>query len=688
MRVSLDWIREFVDLTAGPEEIAHRLTMAGLEIEGMEHIDGDIVMEVNVTPNRPDCLSILGIAREVSSVFGAPLKLPKTEIEGQAGSSGVQVVIDDPDLCARYTGRSILGVSVAESPDWMTKKLEKCGIRAINNIVDITNYVLLELGHPLHAFDADRISGKRIRVARAGKERSIITLDGVERKLDEDMLLIWDADAPVAIAGVMGGEGSSVTDATKNIFLESAHFLPSSIRKSSKALGLKSESSYRFERGTDRVFLENALNRAALLMAEVAGGTIRDIVDAYPVEFRPAEITVPYRKVNALIGINIPNAQMLSLLNRIGIRTEDRGDEFIAFPPAFRGDICDPVDIIEEVTRCYGYDNIPARVPRTVLSDGVLNTKERTVQSIREAVRKSGFNEVCNFSFMNSADLDILSLARNDQEYRRRHVTLKNPLRQEECLMRTTLMPSLIRNFLYNQSRGVRDIRLFEMSRVFIDWGEQLPGEGVRLAGIFFQDTTPVIWKDAVQPFYLVKGAIEALFAEIRLKESTFLPSEETFLHSGKSADIYCGNTKLGYVGELGPQVIERLDIKAHKPSVVVFEIDVDRLLEHPDRKIVYRQIPRYPSIERDIALILDEHISSADVLNLFRSYQSDIIECVELFDYYKGKNIPKDKISLGVRVTYRSKERTLTEGETEAVHSAVVDFVTAKTGATVRGSA
>ena len=688
MRVSLHWIREFVAVTAGAEEIAHRLTMAGLEIEGVEHIDGDIVMEVNVTPNRPDCLSILGIAREVSSVFGVPLKLPKTEIGGQVRPPDVQVVIDDPDLCARYTGRLILGVSVAESPDWMKKKLEKCGIRAINNIVDITNYVLLELGHPLHAFDADRISGKRIRVARAGQKKSIITLDGVERKLDEDMLLIWDAETPVAVAGIMGGEGSSVTGATKNIFLESAHFLPSSIRKSSKALGLKSESSYRFERGTDRVFLEQALNRAALLMAEVAGGTISDILDAYPGTFRPAEITVPYRKVNALIGINIPKAQMLSLLNGIGIRTEDRGDEFVAFPPAFRGDICDPVDIIEEVTRCYGYENIPARVPRTVLSDGVLNAKERTVHSIREAVRMSGFNEVCNFSFMNSADLDILSIARNEHEHRRRHVTLKNPLRQEECLMRTTLMPSLIRNFLYNQSRGVRDIRLFELSRVFIDWGEQLPGEGLRLAGIFFQDTAPVLWKDVVQPFYLVKGAIEALFAELRLKECIFLPSQETFLHSGKSADIYCQNTKIGYMGELGPQVVERLDIKAHKPSVEVFEIDVDRVLTCLDRKIVYTQIPKYPSIERDVALILDEHISAADVLDLFRSYQSDIVECAELFDYYKGKNIQKDKKSLGVRVTYRSKERTLTEGEAEAVHSAVINFVTTKTGAAVRGAA
>ena len=688
MRISLDWIKEFVAPSAGPEDIAHRLTMAGLEIEGMESIDGDVVMEVNVTPNRPDCLSILGIAREVASVFNIPLNLPKTETAGKLEPSDVQVVIDDPDLCARYTGRSIQGVSVAPSPEWMQKRLEKCGIRAINNVVDVTNYVLLELGHPLHAFDADRLAGKKIRVARAGRDRIITTLDGVERTLDEDTLLIWDAATPVAVAGIMGGAGSSVTETTRNIFLESAYFTPASIRKSSKTLGLKSESSYRFERGTDRVFLEQCLNRAAYLIAEFGGGTVRDIVDAYPVKFIPVVITVPYRKVSALIGVDIPHDRMRGLIERIGIGTEDKGEEFIAFPPAFRGDITEPVDIVEEVARCYGYENIPARVPRTMLSEGTLNTRERTIQDIRESIRKSGFYEVVNFSFMNSADLDILSIAEHANEHRRRHIMLKNPLRQEECLMRTTLIPSLIRSFLYNHARGLRDIRLFELSRVFIDWGKQLPNEGLRLAGIFFQDATPVIWKDAVPPFYQVKGAIEALFAELRLKEVSLAASRETFLHPGKSADIHCADERIGYLGELSPKVVERLDMKAHKPQVIVFEIDVDKLMTHRDQKVMYRQIPRYPAIERDIALIIDDHISAADVLNLFRRYPAEIIEQVELFDYYKGKNIPQDKKSLGVRLTYRSKDRTLAETEVEPVHAALIDFVTAETGATIRGAA
>ena len=370
MRVSFEWIKDFVDLTAPPEEAAHRLTMSGLEIEGMETVEGDTVMEVNVTPNRPDCLNILGIARETAAAFGLPLKKPQASIGGPLEKGDVRVEIDAPELCGRYSGRLIKGVTVGESPDWMKKRLEKCGIRAINNVVDVTNYVLLELGHPLHAFDADRIADRTIRVAKAGKDRSITTLDGVERKLPEDTLLIWDGREPVAIAGIMGGQGSSVDSDTKNIFLESAYFDPSSIRRSSRALGLKSESSYRFERGTDREFLETALNRAALLIQEIAGGTIHEIVDVYPGKYVPVAVEVPYRKVNSLLGTDLEKEEMLKILEMIEITTSDRGDSFTAFPPAFRGDIKEPVDIIEEIARCYGYGKVPVTVPKTPLPDG------------------------------------------------------------------------------------------------------------------------------------------------------------------------------------------------------------------------------------------------------------------------------------------------------------------------------
>jgi len=687
MRVSLDWIKEFVDVAASPEDIAHRLTMAGLEIEGMEKIGDDVVMEVNVTPNRPDCLNVFGLAREVAALYRLPLKLPETRIPSDLKPSNVQVAIDAPDLCPRYTGRSIVGVVIRDSPDWLKKRLEKSGLRSINNVVDITNYVLLELGHPLHAFDTAKLTGRKISVAQAGSELTMTTLDGLERKIPEETLLIWDAAAPVAVAGIMGGERSSVTEATKDIFLESAYFAPASIRKSSKALGLRSESSYRFERGTDRVFLETALNRAAVLIAELADGQICNIVDNYPGPYAPVEITVSYRRINALIGITIDKDEVLALLNAIEIKTEDRGEEFAAWPPSFRGDITAPVDIIEEVVRCYGYDRVPARPPRATLSDGLLNTTERTVRAIRESIRKNGFNEVVNFSFMNGADLDMLAIESHEHEQGRRHVKLKNPLRQEECLMRTTLMPALINNFVYNLSRGIRDVRFFEVSRVFIDWGKPLPTEGLRLAGLFFQDMLPSLWKDSIPAFYRVKGVLEALFDEIRLTDYVFSPSQEVFLHTGKSADIYCGDIKIGYMGEIGPQIIEKFSLKLQKPQVVVFEIDLDRMLPLLEQKIVYHQIPRYPSIDRDVALVMDDHIAAAEVIALFRTYPSEIIEQVELFDQYKGKNLPQDTKSLGIRITYRSKDRTLVEGEVESVHLALVEHVAKKTGANIRGT-
>jgi phenylalanyl-tRNA synthetase beta chain len=684
MRVSFEWIKDFVDITVPAEEVAHRLTMAGLEIEGMETIDGDIVMEVNVTPNRPDCLNILGIAREVAAAFGLQLKKPQHCIEGPLEIGDIRVEIDATDLCGRYTGRLIKGVTVGESPDWMKKRLEKCGIRAINNVVDVTNYILLEFGHPLHAFDADRISDKIIRVAKAGQDRSIKTLDGIERKLTEDTLLIWDGRVPIAIAGIMGGEGSSVDFHARNIFLESAYFDPSSIRRSSRNLGLKSESSYRFERGTDREFLEAALNRAAILIQETAGGVVHEILDVYPGKYIPVEVEVSFQKVNSILGTGIEKEEMLRILEMIEIVTWDKGDTFIAMPPAFRGDIKEPVDIIEEIARCYGYGKIPVRVPKTSLPDGILNRKERNLERIKETVRKSGFTEVINYSFMNPDDLDLLALPEDDM--RRRCIRLKNPLKQEDSLMRTTLVPSLINNFLYNLARGTREISLFELSRVFIAEGDRLPKEELRLGGIFFRENAPSVWQEQIPSFFVVKGTLQALFEEMKTGEYCLVPSAEVFLHKGKSADIICKGQKTGFIGEISPNIIERLNLKIKKPEIVVFELSLDILLSLLKEVPVYSQLPKYPPVERDVALVVDDHMTSGEILELLRGYVSPVIESVELFDYYKGKNLPLGKKSLGFRIVYRSKDRTLTDNEIESVHGALVEYILNKTSGELRG--
>ena len=684
MRVSFDWLKEFVDIQASPDELAHRLTMAGLEIEGMETVGNDIVFEVNVTPNRPDCLSIIGVAREVAALFGMQLKMPDIEVKGAPSASVVTVEILDPGLCNRYTGRSITGVSVCDSPQWLKDRLEKCGIRSLNNnIVDITNYVLLELGHPLHAFDADKLFGGRIRVARAGEDKSIRTLDGTERKLSPEMLLIWDGRDPVAVAGVMGGEGSSVTAATRNIFLESAYFAPASIRRTSKALGLKTESSYRFERGTDIVFLEKAMNRAALLMQQTGGGRIHEIVDVYPERYVQNSVEVSYDRVNTLLGTALGKSEILETLGRVGIATEDRGEMFMAFPPAYRRDVREYYDIVEEVARIYGYNNIPVRTPKTMLSDGILNRREIDIGRIKDSVRKTGFTEVINYSFMNGADLDLLSISGDD--FRRSHISVRNPLRQEDSLMRTTLIPSLLNNFLYNLSRGIRDIRLFEVAKVFINVGGQLPKEELMLGGIIFRENLPSLWKEDAASFFLAKGTLDALFSEMKIKGYSFTPSREVFLHKGKSADVMLNGAVTGFIGELAPAVVERLDLKINKPEIVTLELNLERLLACVPERMTYVQIPKYPAVERDIAIILDDGITSAEVTLELAGYRSGFIEKVELFDHYKGKNIPEGRKSLAFRITYRAADRTLTDSEVEEVHGGLVGYILQKTGGELR---
>ena len=685
MRVCFEWLKEFVDLSVPVADLAHRLTMAGLEVEGMEQTpDGDTVLEVNVTPNRPDCLSIVGVAREAAAAYGLPLRIPAADISGQLPPSEISVEIADPALCNRYTGRSIKGVKIGPTPDWMRRRIEKCGVRALNNnIVDITNYVLLEFGHPLHAFDSDKLFDGIIRVARAGSGRTIRTLDGIDRELPEESLLIWDGKQPVAVAGVMGGEGSSVGDETANIFLESAYFEPTSVRRTSKTLGLRSESSYRFERGTDIEYLVNALNRAALLMRETGGGTIHDIVDLYPVPYSPAKVRVSYRKVNTLLGVDLARKDVLEVLSRIGLNPEDAGEDFIVQPPPFRRDVTEYFDVIEEVARVYGFDRIPAKVLKTPLPDGILNVARRKVASIKEAVLRSGYTEIVNFSFMNPADLDMFSLSPEDE--RRKAVSVKNPLRQEEALMRTTLAPALVNNFLYNVSRGVRDIRIFELARVFIDGGGQLPNEKLRLAGLFYQEPGPALWKDEAPAFFRVKGGLEALFEDLKIRGITYGRSEEPFLHRGKSSDILCDGRKLGYLGEIGPSLIERLDLKMQKPQIVLFELDLDAVLDLAEGRVIYNQIAKFPSIDRDVALVIDDDITAADVAGHFRSYPSEFIEDVQLFDQYKGKNIPQGKKSLAFRIIYRSPERTLTDGEVEPVHKELVDYVLQQTGGQLR---
>jgi len=683
MRVPYEWLKEFVDISATPDQVAERLTMIGLEVEGAVSVEGDTVFEVNVTPNRPDCLSILGIARELAAAFQAALKMPPHEIKGEQPVSDFSIEISNTDLCNRYAGRLIKDVRISDSPGWIKKRLEKCGIRAINNIVDITNYVLLEFGHPLHAFDADKIEGKKIRVATAGKDNRIITLDGNERDLPDDALLIWDGLRPIAIAGVMGGLNTEVSNTTKNIFLESAYFEPSSVRRTSKRLGLVSESSYRFERGTDIEFLETALNRAALLISEVAGGTVFEIVDAYPIKYVSQPIEVRYERMNRILGTALSKDEMLGILERLGIRAEVGEDVFIVYPSAHRCDIGRDSDVAEEVARIYGYNRIQTTIPRSPLFSGRSNKKTMNVGRIREAMRKAGFTEVINYSFMGISSLDTIALP--DTDRRRKTISISNPLSLEECLLRTTLASALIGNLIYNLDRGVKEVRFFEISKVFMDEGGSLPLEELNLGGIFFKEKVPSLWKEEAGAFYIAKGALESMFEELKINKYSFAPSSEPFLHKGQSADIYISNYCVGYLGVMGPEIIEKLDIKKQKPEIIIFELNLEKLLALIPDSVQFVSIPKYPPIERDIAVIVDETIPSSRICEMIRTFPSEIIEEVSVFDYYKGANIPAGRKSLAFNIVYRAKDKTLRDEEVEELHSSLVRYIIEKTGGELR---
>jgi phenylalanyl-tRNA synthetase beta chain len=627
MRASLDWLKDLIDIDVPADETAHKLTMAGLEVEGLEEAEGDVVMdvgaagkdyvfEVNVTPNRPDCLSLLGIARELSALTGKPLRLPDYGTE-EGDSSDFSVEILDKDLCRRYTGRIIRGVKPAESPDWIKRRLQHCGIRAINNIVDITNYVLLEFGHPLHAFDLDTLRGKSIKVGKAGKGAIITTIDGVKRNLPEDSLLIWDAERPVAVAGVMGGADTEVTEKTKDIFLESAWFRPESVRRTSKTLGLQTESSYRFERGTDIENLDIALDRAVHMILKTAGGNAEKKIDVYPTRFTPVSIDVSSGKVNRVLGTDLKTADIAGLLSKLDIKIRDATDEgFTALQPPHRPDLQSDIDIIEETARLYGYDRIPTVIPRPEMSASTVSHKHTLLQVLKETVRKEGFHDAINYSFMNDGYLDLLNLPTDDR--RRRCLEIKNPLRKEDAHMRTMLLPSLLENFVHNISRGIKDIKLYEVSRVFEKTEDILPEERLSLGAIFSTSRAPSLYSEPTEGFFLMKGSVESVLDALRISDCSFIPCTEPYLHPGKSSDITSGKERIGCMGVISPEIIEKLEVKSAQ-ELLFFEMDIEKLMSLSTQAMSYKPVPKFPAIERDVAILLDEDIESAEVISLIR---------------------------------------------------------------------
>ena len=637
----------------------------------------DHVMDIDLTPNRPDCLSMIGVAREIAAFSDQPLTLPEANLEegGSAIHDQTSVTIEDPDLCPRYAARLIEDVTIGPSPDWLQERLRSVGQRPINNIVDITNFVMLEMGQPLHAFDFDRLAGRRIVVRRAHPGEVFTSLDQKERRLEPDMLMICDDEKPVAIGGVMGGLNSEVEPATRKVLLESACFNPVSIRKTAKQLGLHTEASHRFERGVDPDGTLAALDRAAQLIAELGQGRLAaGAIDAHPGVAAIRPIPLDVAATNRLLGTDLDGSAIRRLLAAIGIETEAakaNPKQMTVVPPSFRVDLTQPEDIMEEVARTWGYDRIPTRMPRIAAGRSGMNPLRHTKLKLRQLMTGQGFTETVNYSFIRADAADALQLAEDDQ--RRRSVKILNPISEDQAVMRTTLVPGLLETLGRNLARQVKNFKCFELGKVFTDRGvDAQPQEDEMLAALWTGDRIEAAWHRKPVPcdFYDIKGAVESLGKALRIEGIEYqIPAAKVAPHlsTGAAAAVVAADgTPLGYLGELASEVATRFNLKQR---VFVFEFAVSRLDAIIPEAVTARPIPKFPSIARDITLIVPGALAAEAVCRHIRSSGESLVEDVRIFDVFEGPPIPNGKKSLSVRVTYRSPEVTLEDDAVNAIH-------------------
>ncbi len=651
----------------------------------------DIMYEIGLTPNRADCLSVVGVAREVSAMVDATLQLPESVIieSDSPASEKTSVVIEDADLCPRYAARLIENVKIGPSPEWLSRRLEAVGMRSINNVVDITNFVMMELGQPLHAFDFNLLREHRIVVRRAQDGDQFTTLDGQVRTLMGSDLVICDGVGPVALAGVMGGGNSEVNDDTTAILLESAYFNPTTIRRTSKRLGLHTESSHRFERGTDVDMVPFALDRAAALIAELAEGAIANgVIDIYPEELIRKVVIITASRTGQVLGLDIDADDIRSKLNSIGLKSEllvDRRDGAVSVEiPNFRPDLEREIDLIEEVARLIGYDHIPVTMPVSTLTCQQLPAHLSLERQVRDQMVQMGYSEIINYSFFNADCLDKIRLSGDD--LRRQNVQILNPLTEEQGSMRTTLVPSLLETSSRNRAYRTEDQAIFELRPVFQpENGSELPCESLRLTALLCGRRDPQGWAQSTQnaDFFDMKGVVEQLLAHLRISNVKWQTEhDEVFYHPGKSCALYQGKRLLGTLGELHPEVLHNFDLGQ---SAILCDLDVEALVELSNDTVQFQPLSRFPDVQRDSAFLVDSDISAQQALDVLGQVKIKDLESIELFDVYAGEGVPAGKKSLAIRACYRAMDRTLTDELIQNLHGKLIKAMERELGAELR---
>lgn len=649
----------------------------------------DTVLELEVTPNRPDCLSMAGVAREVAAVTGETARMPLSAPEeaGEPAAATVSVEIADPALCPRYTARLIRGVKVGPSPDWLAERVAASGARPISNVVDITNLVMFELGQPLHAFDASTIAevgGTRaitVRLALPGER--LTTLDGQDRELAEDTLVIADGTGVVALAGVMGGAATEVSDSTVDVLLESACFAPASIGRTSRRLALISEASQRFERGVDPNGCVSALDRAAQLLAEVAGGVVAPgVVDVYPAPAAPVELALRVPRLNALLGTELETAEVARILIALGLGVSGTGDVLSVSVPTFRPDLTREVDLIEEVVRVHGMGSVPSSMPAGRGRVGGLSVEQGRRERIAGALRAAGLNEAITWSFSDPLDAERLAWVFGPGEGA---VRLLNPMTTDQAVLRFSVLPGMLRAVAHNRRHGVADVHLYEIGSVW--WtapGRKQPKERGVVAGVLSGSWNRPGWNDpgTALDVFDAKGVLESVVEDLGIARFRVRSAEISFLQPGRSAEVLVGGDVVGWLGEVHPRVLEAFECPG---PVAAFELQLKPLVKAARDVRPFVDLPKFPAAKIDLAIVVDEAVTAERAEQAIRSAGGKLLEDARLFDVYRGKGVTEGKKSLAFSLTYRDPDRTLTDEEVSSAHDKVVRKVTGALGGELR---
>lgn len=661
MIVSWDWLHEYVQPERAVDEITHRLTMTGLNLEGVEPVADDTAIDLEVTSNRPDCLGHIGVAREISALFDCPLQIPAAQVEETAAAAAdvVQVDISDQQLCPRYIARVIRGVKVGPSPLWLQRRLETLGITPINNVVDVTNYVLMECGQPLHAFDLAKLAGQRIEVRPARAGEKLEAINHITYELQPQNLVIADGERPVAIAGVMGGADTEISESSTDILIETAAFLPLSVRNTARQLNLRSDSSYRFERGVDLAQLDWASRRCCELIQSTGGGEILagSVVAGQTENPQPADVPLRYPQVERLLGLRIDPAQMQRILNALGLETVEHSEQQGVFrAPSWRRDLGREIDLIEEVARVYGYEQIPEEPPLPVVATA-RSRRDRVTGRLREILIGMGLFESLTMSFTSEEQLEWF------RPYpERTPLSVDHSSRRRENLLRQSIVPSLLQSRRDNERFGTSNAELFEIARVFLD----PPTESGGCA------TEPIMLSMVSgRSFLELRGVIEQTVCELNPSlQLEAAPSDVAGFAAGRGCELSVDGQPLGWLGELDRPVLDQVGLRE---ETTVAELRVEVLEELAQLVAHFTPLPQFPSVSRDLNLLLSEQVTWADLEQTVRNAAGPLLASVEFAGQYRGKQIAPDKKSYLMTMEFRADERTLTTEEVDGIQQQIL---------------